>query len=95
MNLFDQITARDKSIAISPILKDVATASIIRIQSQGVLNKHQSKTHALLILLSGQAIYREDDREVILSRPNDYVRIPARVTHELIAQEESVLLLIQ
>lgn len=95
MNLLQLAPTALKPVAVQHVLKDVATASLIHLQAGALLNAHQSKTNALLVLLSGEATYREEQREVVLAAAHDYVLIPAKVTHELAAAVESKLLLIQ
>ena len=52
-------------------------------------------TNAMLVLLSGKVIYEEKERSENLSEPNDFVLIPAHVTHKLTGLEDAQLLLIQ
>ncbi|MCB0655252.1 MAG: hypothetical protein KDC57_03900 [Saprospiraceae bacterium] len=94
MNLLDQ-NFPDKPVALTNLLRDAATVSLIRLQAHAQLSAHQSKTNALLILLNGEVVYQEDDREMVLHEPYDYVRITARKTHELSGRSESLLLLVQ
>jgi quercetin dioxygenase-like cupin family protein len=69
-------------------------ATLIKIQKNALLDNHQSRTNALLVLLSGKAIYEEEDRKIVLSETNDSVKIPEKVTHKVKGKEDSLLLLI-
>ena len=95
MNLTDQIPTTDKPVIVKNILKGNGTASLIKLKKDGILDKHQSKTNALLILLQGQVTYEEADRKVDLAEVYDFVQIPEKVTHKLIAKGEALLLLVQ
>lgn len=52
-------------------------------------------TNALLVLLSGEAVYEEADRRELLSKSLDFVRIPAKTTHRVTGTEDAVLILVQ
>ena len=95
MNLFDKLKASEKSVATQNILKDKGTATLMQIKKDGLLKEHQSMTNALLILLSGKAVYEEKDRKIELEQVHDFVRIPAQVTHKVSGLQDSIFLLIQ
>ena len=95
MNLRDLVPVSDKAVTVKNILKTNASATLIRLKSGGQLSDHQSKTDALLILLEGKVSYIEEGRNVELQHPHDLVEIPEKVTHKLVAEEASLLLLIQ
>ena len=95
MNLQDLIQQNDKALATKNILKGNGSATLIQIKKGGMLDKHQSRTNALLVLLSGKAIYEEADRTILLSGVHDIVNIPEKVTHRVRGEENSLLLLIQ
>ena len=95
MNLLEIISTTEKAIATKNILKENGSATLIKIQKNALLDKHQSRTNALLVLLSGKAIYEEEDRKIVLSETNDFVKIPEKVTHKVKGEEDSLLLLIQ
>lgn len=95
MNLKDLIITSDKDVSIKNILRATASASVIRLKAGAQLSDHQSKTDALLILLEGKVSYLEDTRKVDLSAIYDVVEIPEKVTHKLVAEIDSLLLLVQ
>ena len=95
MNLIKYIENTDKAVAAKNILRDKGTATLLKIKKDGELKEHQSATNALLILLSGQAVYTEGEKEVPLSQYLDYVHIPAKMTHKVKGVEDALLLLVQ
>ncbi len=95
MNLLNLITATEKGVTTQNVLKDKASATLISIQKDAVLKEHQSMTNAMLVLLSGKAVYEEKERTETLSAPMDFVHIPAHVTHKLTGLEDAQLLLVQ
>ncbi len=95
MNLLEIISNTEKAIATKNILKENGSATLIKIQKNELLDKHQSRTNALLVLLAGKATYEEEDRKIVLSEAHDFVKIPEKVTHKVKGEEDSLLLLIQ
>jgi len=94
MNLNDLAKATDKTVSAQNIHSEKGGATLLQIKKDGVLREHQSATNAMLILLSGKALYEEGDRREVLGEKLDFVRIPAKVTHKITGTEDSVLLLI-
>ncbi|MCB0705488.1 MAG: hypothetical protein KDC34_09275 [Saprospiraceae bacterium] len=95
MNLHTFLTDSDKAVKTQNILKSTGNATLLRLKKDGLLDKHQSKNKALLVLLSGHAVYEEDGRSVDLKAVHDFVEIPEKVTHQLVGKADSLLLLIQ
>ncbi|MCF8246937.1 MAG: hypothetical protein K9J37_18475 [Saprospiraceae bacterium] len=95
MNLLELQTATEKGVSTQNVLKEKASATLISIKKDAVLKEHQSMTNAMLVLLSGKAVYEEKDRTENLSAALDFVRIPAHATHKLTGIEDAKLLLIQ
>lgn len=95
MNLIDLAKNTDKAVLAQHIHAGKGTGTLIQLKKEGVLREHQSATEALLVLLSGKAVYEEADRREILGEKLDFVRIPAKVTHKLSGTEDALLLLIQ
>ncbi|MFK7907066.1 MAG: hypothetical protein AB8B69_18165 [Chitinophagales bacterium] len=97
MNLLALIPENEKTISTKRILneKGNGTATLLQLKKGALLKKHHSKTNAVLILLTGKAVYEEDERTVLLAAPNDWVEIPEMVVHEVLGEEDSLLLLIQ
>ena len=95
MNLLELQTATEKGVSTQNVLKDKATATLISIKKDAVLKEHQSMTNAMLVLLSGKAVFEDKDRTEPLSAAMDFVKIPAHVTHKVTGIEDAVLILIQ
>lgn len=95
MNFKDLAQLTDKDVFLKKVTKGVATSSLIQLKKDAILKDHQSRTDALLIMVSGKVTYEEETRQEHLVASWDYVLIPAQVTHRLVAEEESHLLLIQ
>lgn len=95
MNLLEIMNATEKGVSTQNILKDKASATLLQIKKDAVLREHQSTTNAMLVLLSGRAVYEEKDRTEALDKAMDFVRIPEHVTHKVTALEDTKLLLIQ
>ncbi len=63
--------------------------------SQGMkLKEHVAHRPTTLLVLHGIISYQEGDKSLELSM-NDHYAIPVKVPHAVIAQEESIILLIQ
>lgn len=95
MNLTTQIQDSNKPISVQKILQEQGKATLIKIAKDKILEKHHSKTNALVVLLTGKAIYEEEERTILLENIHDFVEITAHVTHRVIAKEDTLLLLIQ
>ena len=94
MNLHDILANVEKPVSTKSILKENGTAILMKIKKESLLDKHQSRTNALLVLLSGKAVYKEDGRTIELSKVHDFVNIPEKVSHSVLGIEDSILLLI-
>lgn len=94
MNLLDLLEDSQKAVATKSFFKDKGAVTVMRIKKDAVLKDHQSMSKALLIILSGKAIYEDTGRKENLANPMDFVRIPEKVTHKVIGVEDAVLLLI-
>lgn len=95
MNLLEIMSATEKGVATQNILKDKASVTLMQLKKDAVLREHQSMTNAMLVLLSGKAVYEEKDRREALEKVMDFVRIPEHVTHKVTALEDAKLMLIQ
>ena len=95
MNIKDFTNSFNKPIFTKKILHANASTILLEIAADAVLKEHQSRTEALLILISGAVIYEEEDRSVKLAEAMDYVQIPAHRTHRVRGQQDAQLLLIQ
>ncbi|MCB0664383.1 MAG: hypothetical protein KDC80_01110 [Saprospiraceae bacterium] len=94
MNLKKLMRDTVKDIESKSILKDRGTVILMKIREGKTLKEHQSISHALLILISGKALYEEEQRAVLLEENMDTVEIPPHVTHKVSAEKDSTFLLI-
>ena len=94
MNLNKLLVDSPKDIDTKRVLSDRGSAVVMRIKAGSVLKEHQSVSQAILVLISGNAVYEEESREVFLVHPMDVVEIPPHVTHKVTAKEDSLFLLI-
>jgi len=94
MNLSDLISTPEKDVVTYKVHNARGSVTMLTIRKDKVLKEHQSTSEALLLLVSGDAVYEEADRREHLAVPMDFVRIPPRLTHKVSAVEDSVLLLI-
>ncbi len=78
------------------LLKTVEEGKVISLQikKHKILKEHISKVPALLICISGKAIYKEKDREIKLKK-GTYVFIEPNVKHEVIASKKSNFILVK
>jgi len=95
MNIKDFSNGFEKPVSTKKILRDSASTTLVEIGEDAVLKEHQSMTEALLILISGNVSYEEEDRQINLDRAMDFVQIPAHKTHRVRGLKDSMLLLIQ
>ena len=95
MNLQGLKKESDKGVATQNILNDKGSVTLIQIKKGAVLKEHQSMTNALLVLISGKAVYEEKERTENLAAAHDFVQIPAHVTHKVTGIEDALLMLIQ
>ena len=94
MNLLNELQNNVKPVATKNIFGGDGKATLIKINKNATLAKHQSRTNALLVLLSGKATYEEENRKVELVQANDFVHIPEKVLHSVFGNEDAQLLLI-
>jgi quercetin dioxygenase-like cupin family protein len=94
MNLTDFLKDSPKDIATQNLHSDKGSATLLRIKKGRVLRDHQSANNAMLVLLSGKAIYEENDRKELLTTVHDFVHIPAKTTHKVTGVEEALLMLV-
>lgn len=85
-----------KDIQTQVILKTTNPASVISLQIKKgkTLTKHVSQVPAILICVSGKAVYNEANRKVKL-RKGKFVKIEPQVEHEVTAIKKSNFILIK
>lgn len=67
----------------------------LHIQKDGLLKEHITKVDALLVCISGEAIYEDEKGAKHTLKNGDYVRIAPMVKHWVKGVEDSQLLLIK
>jgi len=67
----------------------------LQIASGEQLKEHLSKVPAVLVCVSGNAVYKDENESVINLKSGDYVNIEPEVKHRIDAIEESNFLLIK
>lgn len=65
----------------------------LKIQAEGVLKEHASKTPALLICIEGDVIYRDEKGAENRLKSGDLQEIEPMVKHEVRGLEDSLLVL--
>ena len=78
------------------VLRKVEEGNVIALQidKEKTLKEHVSKVPAILICVSGKAVYKEENRKVKLSK-GKYVLIAPNVIHEVIAKKKSNFILVK
>jgi quercetin dioxygenase-like cupin family protein len=86
----------DKPVQTSVLFNNVnQKVVVLKIQEGDTLKEHLSKVPALLVCVSGVAVYKEKDGKEIEMKVGDYVEIPQDVLHEVVAIKLSDFLLIK
>jgi len=67
----------------------------LQIASGGQLKEHITKVPALLVCISGDAVFQDEKGKSILLKTGDYVNIEANVKHWVDAKEDSNFILIK
>jgi len=94
MNL-KKLHKTDKDVQ-TELLRTVEEGKVISLQIKKgkVLIEHISKVPAILICISGKAIYKEKSREIKLKK-GKYVLIEPDIKHEVTASKKSNFILIK
>ena len=93
MNL-EEIHNQEKKVSAKPIFKgQEGTTTAIQLQRNGMLNKHITKTPALLICISGYVSYEDENEVEINLETGDFIEIKPHIQHWLSAGVKSQLLL--
>lgn len=95
MNL-KKLHTEQKAVQTSVLFQPTEAKVIsLQIAKNEQLAEHITKVPALLVCVSGKAIYNDEKGEKIHLKSGDYVNIPSNVKHWVDAQEESNFLLIK
>ena len=87
----------DNKAVQTKILFSATEGKVISLQiaSGEQLKEHLSKVPAVLVCVSGNAVYKDENESVINLKSGDYVNIEPEVKHRIDAIEESNFLLIK
>lgn len=87
----------DNKAVQTKILFSATEGKVISLQiaSGEQLKEHLSKVPAVLVCVSGNAVYKDENESVINLKSGDYVNIEPDVKHRIDAIEESNFLLIK
>lgn len=85
-----------KVISTAPLFKTVeGNVTSIQIPANGKLKEHITKVPALLICLSGEAVFGNENAVTITLTPGDYYYIEPQIKHWIHANAASNLILIK
>jgi quercetin dioxygenase-like cupin family protein len=86
----------DKAFSVSPLFKgELGTVAAIQIKKGERFPEHVTKTPALLVCVSGKAIFQYESGQKQTLKSGDYINITPNEKHWVDALEESQLLLMK
>lgn len=95
MNI-NELHTQHKPVSAIPLFKaEEGSVTAIQILHGQVLKEHQTKTAALLICVTGEAVFENEKRVKEILLPGNYVNIEAGVKHLVKGIRDSQLLLIR
>ena len=95
MNLKDLHT-EDKPVQTKVVFEPTESKVIsLQIASGGQLKEHITKVPALLVCVTGNAVFQDEKGKSIELKSGDYVNIEVNVKHWVDANEDSNLLVIK
>lgn len=94
MNL-DTLHPEEKNISFVQLFKGEGLVTAMRLQANEILQKHTTRTPALLVCVSGQVVYHEERGTKVTLGSGDYVHIEADVVHWVESLSRSNLLLLK
>jgi len=95
MNILD-LHDKDKQVsAISLFKSEAGRAVAIQLLEGEILKEHITKTPAVLVCVTGNTIFENEQNLKVNLGPGDYVHIEAMVKHWLIGVEKSQLILVK
>lgn len=85
-----------KSLSVQLLFKGAEGATrSLQIQKGGILPEHLTLTEALLLCVSGEALFEDEKGTSLILHPGDFYRIRPQVKHWVKGMEDSQLLLIK
>ncbi|TDK43563.1 cupin domain-containing protein [Algoriphagus formosus] len=95
MNLAELHTS-EKEVSAQNLFKgELGTSTAIQLQRNSTFKEHITKTHALLVCVTGFVTYEDENEQEIQLEPGDYVHIAPDVKHWLFASVPSQLILLK
>ncbi|WP_264559408.1 hypothetical protein [Flavobacterium sp. N2270] len=94
MNLQDLHT-EGKAVQTNVLFEPTQNVISIQIAKGEQLKEHITKIPALLVCVSGEAFFSDENAQKISLKSGDYVKIEPNVKHKIDAIEESNFLLIK
>jgi len=94
MNLKDLHT-EEKAVQTNVLFKPTQNVISIQIAKGEQLKEHITKIPALLVCVSGEAVFSNENEQKISLKSGVYVKIEPNVKHKIDAIEESNFLLIK
>lgn len=95
MNIADLHTSDKPVSAVKLSTENFSGAVAIQLKAKAVLDKHLTKTPALLLCLIGKTVFENEKGEKHVLSPGDYVNIEPQVMHWLTAEDDSQLVLMK
>jgi quercetin dioxygenase-like cupin family protein len=95
MNLANLHTSVKAVSAVKFSTENFSSVVSINLKEAAVLDKHLTKTPALLLCITGKTIFENEKGEKHTLTAGDYVNIEPHVIHWLTAKEESDLVLLK
>lgn len=85
-----------KPVSAKPLFKgQEGTATALQIQKDGLLDKHITKVPALLVCVSGEVVFENEQGLTQTLTTGDYIHIEPLVTHWVRGTQDSQLLLLK
>ena len=94
MNLQDLHT-EEKAVQTSVLFEPTQNVISMQIAKGEQLKEHITKNPALLVCVSGEATFSDENQQKFSLKSGDYVKIEPNVKHKIDAIEESNFLLIK
>lgn len=73
---------------------DTCETIMIRIEANHTLPSHTTSKEALLVMQQGEAIFEIEDKKFNLKKGDNFI-IPVNIEHSVIANTDSILLIIR
>lgn len=92
----DELHPSDRKVSARPLFNgELGQATSIQLARHGTLEKHVTKTPALLLCISGLTTYEDENELEVTLEPGDYLLIEPNASHWLYAPVESQLVLLK